>query len=162
MEPTPAPWRIERTGIRHPDALLLVEQVQEEYVVRYGGRDSSPIDPDAFEPPGGAFFVGYLGSEPVATGAWRRVDVARLGRARSAEIKRMYVASSVRRRGLARLVLARLEQSAAEAGSDLMVLETGLEQPEALALYASTGYTAVDHFGHYSWSALARCLAKPL
>ena len=37
--------RIERVPITHPDAMLLVEAVQEEYVVRYGGRDESPIDP---------------------------------------------------------------------------------------------------------------------
>ena len=36
--------RIERVAITHPDAMLLVEAVQEEYVARYGGRDESPID----------------------------------------------------------------------------------------------------------------------
>ena len=55
--------------ITHPDAALLVEEVQEEYVVRYGGRDETPIDPTYFEEPAGAFFVGYLDDVPVVTGA---------------------------------------------------------------------------------------------
>ena len=44
-------WRIERLPITHPDAALLVEEVQEEYVARYGGRDETPIDPTYFDEP---------------------------------------------------------------------------------------------------------------
>ena len=64
-----AGWRIERRPIDHPDAAMLVEEVQGEYVDRYGSRDETPVDPAYFLPPGGAFFVGYLGDDPVATGA---------------------------------------------------------------------------------------------
>jgi hypothetical protein len=94
-EPQPA-LRIERVPYAHPDAQLLVEEVQAEYVRRYGGRDDTPIDPAAFDPPLGAFFVGYLVAPgdvelPVATGAWRlRSDVEALGSRRTAEGKRMY------------------------------------------------------------------------
>ena len=66
----PAVLHVERRPITHPDAQLLVEAVQEEYVARYGGRDESPIDPRDFEDPLGRFFVGYLDGVPVATGAW--------------------------------------------------------------------------------------------
>ena len=61
-----------RVPITHPDALRLIDEVQAEYVARYGGPDESPIDPVDFEDPTGQFFVGYLGPTPVATGAWRR------------------------------------------------------------------------------------------
>src|SRR5215204_6237044 len=50
-------WRVERVPITHPDAALLVEEVQEEYVRRYGGRDETPIEPTYFEEPMGSFFV---------------------------------------------------------------------------------------------------------
>ena len=107
--------RLERVPITHPDALLLVEEVQEEYVVRYGGRDDTPLDPAAFDPPGGAFYVGYLGDEPVATGAWRRrTDVEVFDTRATAEIKRMYVVAAHRGEGLARRMLAHLEVTAAE------------------------------------------------
>jgi ribosomal protein S18 acetylase RimI-like enzyme len=80
----------------------------------------------------------------------------------SAEIKRMYVAPSARRRGLARAMLTHLEETALAAGAEVMVLETGLEQPEALALYASSGYTQIPGSGFYQDAPLSRCLARRL
>jgi GNAT superfamily N-acetyltransferase len=156
-------WRIERLPITHPDAVLLVEQVQEEYVARYGGRDETPIDPTYFEEPAGAFFVGYLDVVPVVTGAWRRrtdVDVA--GSWQTAEVKRMYVAPGARGLGLARAMLAHLEETARAAGADAMVLETGMRQPEAISLYLSAGYRPVAGFGFYKNSPLSRCFARSL
>jgi GNAT superfamily N-acetyltransferase len=159
----PGTWRIVRVPITHPDAARLVEEVQQEYVARYGGRDETPLEPTYFEPPDGAFFVGYLDDRPVATGAWRRRhDVAVDGTTEAAEIKRMYVAAGARRRGLARAMLAHLEQTARQAGAEVMILETGLGQPEAIALYESSGYTQVACFGHYKDSPLARSFARKL
>jgi GNAT superfamily N-acetyltransferase len=146
-----------------PDAVLLVEQVQAEYVVRYGSPDETPLDPTMFDPPAGAFYVGYREDQPVAMGGWRfRADVSAFDRSRAAEIKRMYVALSARRGGLARVVLAHLEDTARAAGADVMVLETGLRQPEAIALYESSGYTPVPGFGFYKDYPNARYFGKPL
>jgi len=154
---------IRRLPITHPDAARLVEEVQQEYVVRYGGRDETPLEPAYFEPPNGAFFVGYLDGVPLATGAWRlRSDVAALGTRRTAEIKRMYVAAAARRTGLARLMLAHLERTALAAGAPVMVLETGLAQPEAIALYEATGYTPIEGFGYYKDYPKVRYYGKPL
>ena len=156
-------WRIERLPITHPDAAVLVEEVQGEYVERYGGRDETPIDPTYFEPPRGAFFVGYLEGRPVATGAWRRrTDVLVDGSSSTAEIKRMYVASRARGRGLARAMLAHLEATARASGAEVMVLETGLRQPEAISLYESSGYLPIAGFGFYKDAPLSRCMARPL
>jgi GNAT superfamily N-acetyltransferase len=155
--------RIERVALTHPAAQALIDEVQQEYVERYGGPDETRLEPGMFEDAAGAFFVGYLGDVPVAMGGWRfRPDVPRLGGRCSAEIKRMYVAKAGRRMGLARAVLAHLERTAAEAGADTMVLETGIEQPEALALYESSGYVPIVKFGTYAWSPLQRCLGKRL
>jgi len=156
-------WRIDLVPITHPDAARLVEEVQQEYVVRYGGPDQTPLEDGYFDPPRGAFFVGYLDDLPVATGAWRRRrDVLALGSDDTAEIKRMYVAPSARRRGLARAMLAHLEHTARAAGAEVMVLETGLNQPEAIALYESAGYAPVPGFGFYKDAALARSYARRL
>lgn len=155
--------RIDRLLITHPDAHRLVEEVQEEYVVRYGGRDETPIDPAYFAEPMGAFFVGYLDDVPVATGAWRRrTDVVVDGSSATAEVKRMYVAAPGRRRGLARAMLAHLEDTARLAGAEVMVLETGIRQPEAIALYESSGYAPVPGFGFYRDSPISRCFARSL
>ncbi|RNL66172.1 GNAT family N-acetyltransferase [Nocardioides marmoriginsengisoli] len=163
MDAHDAGWRIEQCLITDPDAARLVEEVQLEYVARYGSRDDTPLLPGYFEPPSGAFFVGYLADVPIATGAWRqRDDVDALGSSRSAEVKRMYVAPAGRGRGLARAVLAHLEATARAAGAEVMVLETGTGQPEALALYASSGYQPIPGFGYYRNSPLNRCLARRL
>ncbi|WP_374457439.1 GNAT family N-acetyltransferase [Nocardioides sp.] len=161
-EQRPGLLHVERLPITHPDAQLLVEAVQEEYVVRYGGRDESPIDPRDFEDPLGRFFVGYLDGLPVATGAWRRSSVRALGVEVTAEIKRMYVVPAAQRRGLARQVLAHLEATAADAGIEALVLETGIAQPEAIALYESSGYVPIPGFGHYRDSDLSRCFGRVL
>lgn len=153
---------IVRLPITHPDAMLLVEAVQEEYVARYGSRDDSPIDPRHFEDPLGQFFVGYLDDEPVATGAWRRSSVRALGAEVTAEVKRMYVVPRAQRRGVARRMLAHLEATAAAAGVEALVLETGIKQPEAIELYTSSGYEQVPGFGHYRDSGLSRCFARRL
>jgi len=109
------------------------------------------------------FFVGYLDALPVMTGGWRfREDVSRLGSTCPAEVKRMYVAPTARRRGLARVMLAHLEATARAAGADVMIMETGTAQPEAMALYEAAGYESVAPFGHYAWSPRNRCYARVL
>jgi GNAT superfamily N-acetyltransferase len=160
---SPADLRIEQVALDHPDALLLIEDVQQEYVVRYGGRDDTPIDPAEFAPPLGAFYVGYRDGVPVMTGAWRfRDDVSLLGSQRPAEVKRMYVVPAARRAGLARLMLAHLEATARTAGAEVMIMETGTAQPEAMGLYVAAGYERVEPFGHYAWSPRNRCYGRVL
>src|SRR5690242_12123753 len=103
MDTVDPAFRIERCAITDPDAARLVAEVQLEYTARYGTPDETPLQPDYFAAPRGAFFVGYLDDVAVATGAWRlREDVTALGSSACAEIKRMYVAAAGRRRGLAR------------------------------------------------------------
>jgi GNAT superfamily N-acetyltransferase len=160
---------IRRTAFTDPVAQALVAELQQEFVERYGGPDETPLDPAVFEPPSGSFFVGWVssdggaGRDPVATGAWRlRPEVSALGGTVAAEIKRMYVVRRAQRRGLARLMLAHLEATAAAVGADVMVLETGMAQPEAIALYSSSGYVPVEGFGYYRDSPTARYFGKRL
>ena len=155
--------QIRSVAFTDPDVQLLVAEVQAEYVTRYGGPDDTPLDPTMFDAPSGAFFVAYVDEVPAAMGGWRlRPDVVRLGGGLAAEVKRMYVAPSGRRRGLARAVLAHLEETARNSGAAVIVLETGIAQPEAIALYESSGYEQVEKFGHYAWSPKSRCYGKTL
>ena len=66
-----------------------------------------------------------------------------------AEVKRMYVAPSARGRGIARAVLAGLEDAARDRGWTTLRLETGPRQPEAIALYTRAGYRPIEAFGGY-------------
>lgn len=133
----------------------LIEEVQLEYVTRYGGRDDSPVDPAEFAPPRGLFLVGYDDEVAAVCGGWRSHGTY-------AEVKRMYVRRAARGRGLARAMLAELERTALAAGHDRMILETGSRQPEAVALYRSAGYTDSPAFGHHANAPLAVHLGKDL
>ncbi|HEX5114452.1 MAG TPA: GNAT family N-acetyltransferase [Pseudonocardiaceae bacterium] len=143
----------------HPDAVALIDEVQQVYIALYGGHDRTRTSPDEFAPPQGLFLVGYAVGEPVACGGWRLHDL--IGPT-DAELKRMYVTPKARGLGYARAILAELERTAAAAGRTRMVLETGTRQPEALALYESTGYLPVPNFSLHAHSPMSRCLGKEL
>lgn len=151
--------RIEVRSYDHPDSARLIDEVQQEYVIRYGSRDDTPVDPAEFTPPQGLFLVGYVErdgvEEPAVTGGWRSHGA-------DAEMKRMYVTPDLRGRGLARAMLVELERTAREAGHRRMILETGAKQPEAVQLYTCSGYTPVERFGHYADAPLAIHLGKSL
>ncbi len=128
---------------------MLTGELQSEYSRRYGGPgDRAPIDTSQFDPPAGHFVLVYIDDVPAAMGGWRRHD--ELPATGDAEIKRMYVRPAYQRHGLARLILAELERTAAAAGVTRLVLETGQIQPEAIALYRSMGYGEVESFGYYA------------
>lgn len=142
----------------------LVAEVQAHYVAIYGGPDESPVDPLQFSAPRGLFVLGVVGDEPVAMGGWRwRPELdERFDGDRVAEVKRMFVSTSVRGRGFARRLLAHLESTGAASGVQRLVLETGTRQPDAIALYESSGYERVEPFGHYATSPYVRCFGKRL
>ncbi|MFF4368572.1 GNAT family N-acetyltransferase [Streptomyces sp. NPDC001594] len=149
----------------HPDALKLDAQVQLEYQERYDGEgDATYLDPAMFLPPSGLYLLAYDASDtPVASGAWRAQDHNDEGYSDGdAEVKRMYVIPEARGLGLARRILAELEADAAAAGRRRMVLETGDRQPEAIALYLSSGYALSEKFGYYRDYESSRCMAKLL
>jgi GNAT superfamily N-acetyltransferase len=147
---------IEARPYDDPDVVRMVEEVQAEYVRRYGGPDAAAVEPGEFSPPEGLFLVGFLDGVAIAMGGWRRRG------ADEAEIKRMYVSSAARRQGIARRMLTELERTAADAGVSRVVLNTGPSQPEAIALYQESGYAPVPGFGHYACHPDALFFGKTL
>jgi GNAT superfamily N-acetyltransferase len=147
-----------------PGAQVLIAEVQQEYVRRYGGPDRSPVEPDEFAPPRGRFLVGYVDATPVAIGGLRLLDesavVGHPGEGTVAEVKRMYVVPAARGKGIARRLLARLEELAAELGADRVLLETGHKQPEAIRLYETAGYERIQGFGYYACEPLSVSFGK--
>ena len=136
----------------------LVAALNAELLDRYDGFDGSGGELAAtdFAPPGGAFVVGWEDGEPVACGGILRYDEA------TAEIRRMYVAPSARGRGLSRLLLAALEDEARELGYELVRLETGDRQPEAIKLYVSSGFEPIPRFGPFVDDPRSVCFEKRL
>ena len=148
--------RLRAVAYADPVAQELIGRVQQEYVQRYGGPDGAVVSPEEFEPPHGVFLVAEVDGVPAACGAWRSLGDG------SAEMKRVYVDPAFRRRGLAQVVVDAVEADAARAGVRSLVLNTGPEQPEALALYAVLGYTPVRPFGIYADEPRAVFLGKDL
>lgn len=124
-----------------PLAAPLLDELSLEYRTRYGAgihpeyRDLRAYPAEQFAPPDGALIVALDDGVPIAGGAFRRYD------ATTAELKRIWTASSHRQRGWGRRVVAELERVAQERGYTRVYLITGPRQPEAVALYLATGYT---------------------
>jgi DNA-binding MarR family transcriptional regulator/predicted GNAT family N-acyltransferase len=107
-----------------------------------GGFDhaTSLIGFDELRPPAGFLLVARLRGEAVACGGlvFHGQNVA--------DVKRMWVAESVRGLGIGRRLLGELERRAAEAGAQVIRLETNRALVEAIALYRSAGYDEVEAF----------------
>ena len=125
---------------------------------RYGGPDDTPVAGVEFDPPDGGFLVAYVDGQPVGCGAWR----SHARSAEVAEVKRVFVQASARKQGLARTIMAAIEDDARAHGRKRIILETGLGQPEAIALYQALGYERIPNFGYYKNEPGARCFAKSL
>ncbi len=147
---------LRRVDFGTADPQCLVAAIQADMVERYGAPDSTVLEPAMFEPPDGSFLVAYRDGVAVGGAGFRR------HRDRVAEIKRMYVAPAERGLGVARRLLAALEAGAAAAGYRELWLETGIMQPEAVALYESAGYQPVEPFGTYAAEPDARHYGKLL
>jgi GNAT superfamily N-acetyltransferase len=149
-----------------PAAQALVAAFILDIEERYAG-DGEADDPEAewamgvgeVTPPRGVFLIAYLDGQPVGCGALRPLPAAG---AHVAEIKRMYTSPSARRRGVSRAVLTRLESEAVSLGYRQLQLETGLRQPEAIALYETSGYHRIPNYGMYAASELSACFAKDI
>jgi putative acetyltransferase len=76
------------------------------------------------------------------------------------EVKRMYIRPQHRGLGLAKLMLAHLESYAREHDVKLLRLETGIYQPEAIALYERMGYQRIPPFGAYQPDPLSQFYEK--
>ena len=57
-------------------------------------------------------------------------------------------------------MLAELERLAAGFGYGRIILETGIFQPEALALYHAAGYRRTAAYGRYVGNPEAHCFEK--
>ncbi|NML70737.1 GNAT family N-acetyltransferase [Chryseobacterium sp. RP-3-3] len=76
------------------------------------------------------------------------------------EIKRMYTGPEKRGKGFASKILNELEIWAKEEGYSRCVLETGIKQPEAIALYEKWGYIRIPNYGQYIGIENSVCFGK--
>jgi GNAT superfamily N-acetyltransferase len=157
------PWCVTTIAIeapRQPDVLALMRRADEYALTLYPAESYYSLDVDALEKPGVSLLVAR---DPALAGPTLAGIVALVDNGDgTAEVKRMFVAESHRGRGIARALLARLEELAAAASVGLIRLETGLEQPDAIALYLRCGYVHIDRFGRYADDPSSVCMQKTL
>lgn len=100
--------------------------------------------------------VLFKNKKAIACGALKKYDNS------SAEIKRMFVILEERNKGAATRILSALEKWSEELGYENCILETGLKQPEAIALYTKNNYQKIENYGPYKNVTQSVCFKKKL
>jgi GNAT superfamily N-acetyltransferase len=129
-----------------------VEDVKRRY-------DTPPADVGSFDPnlvsvPRSVFLVARRDNKPIGCGALVPMDDNYV------EVKRMYVRPEERGHGFARKILDELERLAREFDYDAMRLETGVNQPESIALYGKGGFYRIPNFPPFVGDTSAVCFEK--
>jgi GNAT superfamily N-acetyltransferase len=153
-----SPDRVEMSVVSpaSEEAQTLIEELLTDLCVRYPMLSKDALRDDTRLHPLTVFVVGSLNGEPVACGGLKpRGDSI-------VEVKRMYVRPATRGRGLARQVLTALEERARAGGATRVWVETGDQQPEAISLYRSAGYSDIPRYGEYVDRVHSRCFEKIL
>jgi putative acetyltransferase len=100
--------------------------------------------------------VLYEDDKPVGCGAMKEYS------SEAMELKRMFVLPENRNRGLATMIVTELETWALEISYTKCVLETGVRQPDAIALYKKNGYKLIPNWGQYVGVENSVCFEKKL
>jgi GNAT superfamily N-acetyltransferase len=131
------------------------------------GIEAREIYPELFAPDSPAptnlplgerevYLLAWRDGVAVGCGALRRIDAA------TGEVRRMFVSRGVRREGVGRALLARLEADALAMGYRKLVLETGTKQKPAMALYRASGWRRIKAYGNFVGDATSVCFGKTI
>lgn len=134
---------IERVTAPTPEVVALLDELNGALAGPYSQEQRHALPVDRLFQPNIRFFIARLDDEAVACGGIGFYDGF-------AELKRMYSKPVIRGRGVARALLGRLEAEAREAGVDLLRIETGVYQDEAVRFYERAGYRRRGPFGPYA------------
>jgi putative acetyltransferase len=137
-----------------PEVTALMREADAYMASLYPAESNHLLDLDELARPHVRFFVARRDGQALGCGA------VMLGSGGEAELKRLFVAPEARGLGVGRALLLALEQAAGEAGVRVLRLETGVAQPEALALYRRHGYRERGPFGGYGPDPLSVFMEK--
>jgi putative acetyltransferase len=121
----------------------LIDELDNTLAREYSAEQRHGLSLDAIFQPHVEFFIARL--DGVAVGCGGVAFFETFG-----EVKRMYVRESVRGRGIAQALLARIEEAMRQRGLDVLRLETGERQFAAMRLYERAGFRACGSFGEYA------------
>jgi putative acetyltransferase len=141
---------------KQPDIIALLGQLDTYCAALYPAESNHLMDIDALTRPEVVFLAArddqgrLLGCGAfVACGDY-------------AEVKRMMVDPASRGQGVGGKLLAQIAQRARAAGFGSLKLETGISQPEAIALYERDGFVYRAPYGDYQLDPLSHFMEKTL
>ncbi|TNE79256.1 MAG: GNAT family N-acetyltransferase [Bacteroidetes bacterium] len=147
--------QIIRTNASHPEFIQLVEKL-DRYLAVTDGDDHA-----FYHQYNGILDIPHVvlameGEIAIGCGAIKAIDTDAM------EVKRMFVEPDQRGKGIAGLILQELEKWTLELGKSKCLLETGLQQPEAIRLYEKSGYAKIPNYGQYAGVENSLCFEKRL
>ena len=150
----PPDFSIRREAADSPAAQILIAELDTELAERYPSSAIHGFYPGEAEDPQLIFLILRVGDDLAGCGALRPLGAGQ------AEVKRMFTRPEHRGRGLGRAILEALEREARMEHYDTLLLETGIRQPEALALYRRAGYSEREPYGEYVGNPFSVCMTK--
>lgn len=133
-----------------PEAVALINELDEHLnQLPYPVRSRHAYSVDKLFQEKVAFFVAHYDGQPAACGGIKFFDTE------YGEVKRMYVRPIYRGLGLGKAMLNHLAAYARSRQVDLLRLETGIYQTEAIGLYDSYGFQRRSPFGEYEEDPLS-------
>lgn len=142
--------------VRQPDIVRLLELSDAYMATLYPADSNHAPDLDSLDKPGVSFFVARWDGEIAGCCALVRK------RDGTGEIKRLFVAAQARGQSLGRCLMQAVEQAARQSDLSAIRLETGIHQPEAIALYRRLGYVDIAPFDDYEQYPLSLFMEKRL
>jgi GNAT superfamily N-acetyltransferase len=100
--------------------------------------------------------IAYENSKAVACGSIKKYDENTM------EVKRMFTLPENRGKGLAGMILSELQLWAKEMNFKKCILETGIRQIEAIALYKKSDFIIIPNYGQYEGIETSICFEKKL
>ena len=143
-----------------PEVLAFLAASDAYAATLYPAESNHLVDASALMTPATRFLVARADGRAVGCGAVmiHRAD----GDVAYGEIKRMWVDPAARGQKAGAKILAALEAVARADGLMALRLETGISQPEALALYRKSGFEVREPFGAYKPDPLSVFMEKRL
>ena len=135
------------------DGTSLFKRLSQEQIDRYGRDGGFPQE--YLAKPEVIFVAGFLDGMPVGCGAVVPLEPG------VGELSRIFVDSAARRNGVGAAIMAKLEDEARQR-YERLVLETGVAQPESIALYEKCGYQSIPCWGKSADNPKSRCYQKVL
>ena len=152
MTNQPAVISLERPDTE--DAGALITELEAHLAPFYPSESRHGYSVEKLINNGVAFFVIRIDGTPAGCGG------VQLFGTDYGEIKRMYIRPQFRGLGLAKLMLEHLADYARGRGVNILRLETGIHQHEAIGLYERAGFEVIPPFGEYKPDPLSRFYEK--